>query len=154
MKFLFSSLLAGLALQVTQTYAADWTNESPEPITPVPPPWALKATVYAFPFVPLGPLPTKAYSPLERTGRTTEGSYVGGVGAIMIIRYSDTPVGPYDELAIVPGFFSYTQKLSGGGTKLRLDVRGTRFYVSQKYTNWNGRISTCFFPSARRAHPA
>lgn len=59
----------------------------------------------------------------------------------MIIRYSETPVGPYDEFVIVPGFFDYPRTFDTGITLTRTNIRGSRFYVSQKYTNYNGRVS-------------
>jgi len=117
------------------------TNDSPEPIIPVPPPWFLGATVFALPMAPAFPLPTKAYSPLERNSTAMEGNYVGLVGAILIIRYDDTPVGPYDELVLLPGFFEYPRNLADGTVEIRHNVRGSRFYVSQKYTTWNGRVN-------------
>ena len=70
------------------------TNNSTEPIEHVPPPWTLYATCYAFPLIPLTPLPAKAYSPLERNSTATEGEFLGLVGAILIVRYNETPVGP------------------------------------------------------------
>jgi hypothetical protein len=112
------------------------TNDSPEPITPAPPPWLLKATVYAFPLVPLTSLPSKAYAPLEKGSTATQGQFLGLVGAIMIIRYSETPVGPYDEFIIIPGFFGYERRYPDGSTQTRSNIRGSRFYVSQKYTTW------------------
>lgn len=118
------------------------TNDSPEPIIPVPPPWFLGATVYALPMAPSFPLPAKAYSPLERNSTAMEGNYVGLLGAILIIRYDDTPVGPYDELVLIPGFFEYPRNLADGTVEIRSNIRGSRFYVSQKYTTWNGRVST------------
>ncbi|KAF2808914.1 uncharacterized protein BDZ99DRAFT_488751 [Mytilinidion resinicola] len=103
----------------------DCTNNSTEPIIHVPPPWTLYVTVCAIPIIPTTPLPAKAYYPLERNSTATEGNFIGLVGAILIVSYNDTPVGPYDEFAIIPSYFE--------------NVRGSRFYVSQKYTNYNGR---------------
>jgi hypothetical protein len=117
------------------------TNNSTEPIIHIPPPWLLGATVYALAMPPAFPLPVKAYSPLERNSTATEGIYIGVLGALLIIRYSGTPVGPYDELVIIPGYFEYPRKLADGTLEIRKTIRGSRFYVSQKYTNWNGRVS-------------
>ena len=52
-----------------------------------------------------------------------------------IIRYSETPVGPYDELAILPGAFSGVGR--DGGKKR--DSRITGIWVSSKETLINGR---------------
>jgi hypothetical protein len=145
---LFSSAVLSL-LCWTSVQAQPWpcgtcTNDSPEPIIPAPPPWILKATAYAVPLIPIGPLPSKAYAPLEKGSTATQGTFLGLAGAILIIRYSDTPVGPYDEFTIIPGLFGYEKRLPDGTTQAKVGIRGSRFYVSQKYTNWNGRVSTCF----------
>jgi hypothetical protein len=138
MQFNFVSLVAALAAVST----AKWTNDSPEPIQPAPAPWTLQGTVYSLFFVPLSDkLPVKAYSPLERAHLSQhDGQFEGKLGTIQIIRYYDSPVGPYDELLITPGFFKYnnTDPYSGTVTE-RENVRITRIYVSQKYTCWNGR---------------
>lgn len=52
-----------------------------------------------------------------------------------IIRYSETPVGPYDELAILPGTFSGVGRDGGK----RRDSRITGIWVSSKETLINGR---------------
>jgi hypothetical protein len=109
------------------------TNSSPEPIIPVPPPWFLGATVYALPMPPAFPLPVKAYSPLERNSTAMQGNYIGVLGALLVVRY--------DEFVILPGYFEYPRTLPDGTVEIRETIRGTRFYVSQKYTNWNGRVS-------------
>ncbi|KAH7311295.1 hypothetical protein B0I35DRAFT_356947 [Stachybotrys elegans] len=118
--------------------AAQSDNDSTAPIVLAPPPWTLKGTVYSATFVPLSKkLPTKAYSPLERGSAVqTEGEFLGGIGMVQIIRYTESPVGPYDELLLLPGFFKYD-----GPTGERTNVRITRIYVSQKYTCWNGRTN-------------
>lgn len=144
MKLTVTSVLPFLA---SAALAQQWpcgncTNESPEPIEPVPAPWILKADAYAFPIPPvIGPLPSKAYAPLEKGSTATQGTYLGVAGAVLVVRYTDTPVGPYDELTFIPGAFGYQKKYSSGLTLPAVGIRGTRFYVSQKYTNWNGRVS-------------
>ncbi len=52
-----------------------------------------------------------------------------------IIRYSDTPVGTYDELALLPGYFNGV----GPEGKKRKDLRVTGIWVSQEATLMNGR---------------
>jgi hypothetical protein len=90
---------------------------------------------------PAFPLPVKAYSPLERNSTAMQGNYIGVLGTLLVVRYSETPVGPYDEFVILPGYFEYPRTLPDGTVEIRETIRGTRFYVSQKYTNWNGRVS-------------
>ncbi|KAF2664943.1 hypothetical protein BT63DRAFT_80795 [Microthyrium microscopicum] len=52
----------------------------------------------------------------------------------MIVRYADTPCGPYDEMMLIPGAFDVPSK-----NKKRLRI--TRIYVSQKDTMYNGRVN-------------
>ncbi|KAK5630611.1 hypothetical protein RRF57_006326 [Xylaria bambusicola] len=129
--------------------------ESNEPIVPVPAPWKLKGTVYFLSFWTNKAssakgkrndgLPTIAYSPLEAASPfanpAISGEHLGGLSQIQIIRYTDSPVGPYDELIVCPGYFEYEKDVSKGRTKKTKNARITRIYVSQKYTCWNGRTS-------------
>ncbi|OBZ73512.1 hypothetical protein A0H81_05838 [Grifola frondosa] len=62
---------------------------------------------------------------------TEDGASPGGMGAIALIRYTETPVGPYDELAIIPGEFA-----NPFGPPL---PRCTRIYVSSLASVYNGR---------------
>jgi hypothetical protein len=151
---LVAAFLIGVVWQTVYEQSppcGECTNNSTEPITHVPPPWILGATVFAVPLIPLTPLPSKAYSPLEKNSTATAGTFLGIVGIIMIIRYSETPVGPYDEFVIVPGFFDYPRTFEDGITLIRTNIRGSRFYVSQKYTNYNGCVST-YNPSPKAPH--
>ncbi|KAK9771488.1 hypothetical protein SCAR479_11827 [Seiridium cardinale] len=114
-----------------------------KPIVTVPAPWKLKGTVYTVTFWSrAGELPAFAYSPLEASSAFADpqisGQHRGGTSQIQIIRYTESPVGPYDELILVPGFFDYTVA-EGGTIKTQKNARVTRIYVSQKYTCWNGR---------------
>ena len=52
-----------------------------------------------------------------------------------ILRYSETPVGAYDELCIIPGHFSAPEKLGLKGKFMRI----TGIWVSQEATCRNGR---------------
>ncbi|KAK8013848.1 hypothetical protein PG990_007144 [Apiospora arundinis] len=122
----------------------DWTNNSTKPIELVPAPWALHGTVYSLAtLLPPATLPAKAYGPLERASPAYVGAaeYVGLLGMIQIIRYTDSPVGPYDELLLVPGYFKYPHIDAEGRQTERLNPSITRIYVSQKYTAKNGRLN-------------
>lgn len=120
------------------------TNSSPEPITLSPAPWTLHGDVYGLFLLPgLGiplvgnHLPVKAFGPLERKyPESIAGKFIGKLGMIQVIRYTDSPVGPYDEMLIIPGFFEFEEE-----GKRREAVRVSRIYVSQKFTAWNGRKS-------------
>ena len=135
--------IACLLLKLAVLSAAQWDNNSTRPIELAPAPWTLKGTVYSVTFIPTSTdLPTKAFAPLERQyASAVEGEYVGILGQIQIIRYTESPVGPYDELLIVPGFFKYNYISPSGDVEERKNVRVSRIYVSQKYTCWNGRTS-------------
>ena len=88
------------------------------PELPIPrPPWWLKGEGYIFPLkstreqaLRCGFLP-----PSERE------SFVGGWGAWMVVRYRESPVGPYDELLYIPG-------CSRRGWRLTWQI--TKIYVS------------------------
>lgn len=117
------------------------TNASTEPSALAPAPWELKASIaYVFPMIELTPhVPHKAFAPLERNSSyATSGQLLAGTGLIMIVRYKDSPVGPYDEFIVIPGLYNNPE--DGPIPRFRI----SRIYVSQKYTTWNGRNSKLF----------
>ena len=103
-------------------------------------PWTCKCTAYVlifFTFSSKGLPHDITYDPLEgQSGPFMEdsqaGAFKGGTGMIEIVRYSETPVGPYDEIVLIPGEFETPGKKERGS-------RITRIYVSQKETCYNGR---------------
>jgi len=82
-------------------------------------------------------LPAGSYSPLEASSSFADpevsGKYTGGPGVCMILRYTDTPVGPYDEVIWMPGYF----EIPGTGRK---HVRIARIYVSRLESVFNGEL--------------
>lgn len=134
---------------------------SSETIKKAPAPWTCKGQVYSFSFY-TGPgtlnkvaedVSAVAFSPLERESyfaSAEAGRFCGGLGGFMIIRYTDTPVGPYDELLIIPGAYSY-QVQEKGKLVDKKNSRLTHIYVSQTNTLYNGRHSElaplCFLKS-------
>lgn len=62
----------------------------------------------------------------------TSGAFKGGLMFVMIVRYTSSPVGPYDELMYVPGQFAVPPNKSAAN-------RITRIYVSTKESVYNGR---------------
>lgn len=121
-------------------------STSPAPGTSLPlapPPWSCKATIYVLSFYnsASATLPLDiAYDPLELHAESFSsekevGKYVGGLGMAYIVRYTDTPVGTYDELAIIPGSFS---KVGPDGKKEKNSMI-TGIWVSQETTLMNGR---------------
>jgi hypothetical protein len=84
------------------------------------------------------PLPANAYSPLEASSPAfadpaQSGAFKGGLGLVIIIRYSDTPLGSYNEMIYMPGSFDVPRP----GRKAA--ARVTRIYVDQKETTYNGQ---------------
>ncbi len=111
-----------------------------------PPPWTCKATVYNIYFwtskAVAAQLPAKAYSPLEAQSSFASqefGKPIGGLSSLQLIRYSETPVGPYDELLLVPGKFAYPAEGKDGKREVKKGLKLTRIYVSTDKTCWNGR---------------
>lgn len=120
----------------------------PEPIPAVPPPWKLRGDVYFFSFWTSASqarnLPSMAYSPLESRSEYASSSFsrpVGGVSMVQILRYRESPVGPYDELLVVPGSFDWIRDEANGKQKRGRNPKISRIYVSQKHTCYNGRLS-------------
>lgn len=63
------------------------------PVHRVPAPWTLKAESYLL-FVKLSELPKGVYDRFEGAWEDEAlGRFEGGLGAVMIVRYTDTPVG-------------------------------------------------------------
>jgi len=60
-----------------------------------------------------------------------QAAFKGGIGAVMLVRYTKAPCGPYDELLYIPGFFTHQNK-----TYLRI----TKIFVSSKESvEWGRR---------------
>lgn len=106
-----------------------------------PPPWKCKATAYVLTWynsasngIPLDIVydPVEANDPSFSSEKHV-GTYKGGLCMAQILRYSETPVGPYDELAILPGFWTGVK-----GSKQK-DSRITGIWVSQETALMNGR---------------
>jgi len=123
-------------------------NASPEsPPAVIPPPWLFKTKLYFF-TTPLKPanrddpllqgLPPGSYNPGETIHPSArapvKGSpqWKGGMFKVVIVRYEDTPIGPYDELiAASDGFANPYEK----GTSSRI----TNIYVDSRKSIWYGR---------------
>lgn len=107
------------------------------PFTPAPSPWHnMKADVFwsvAWMSAANG-LPAGTYGPLEANSSfgdpETSGKYIGGPGVCMIVWYKDTPVGPYDEIIWMTGYF---EVLEMG----RKHARIARIYVSRMESVFN-----------------
>jgi hypothetical protein len=151
--FTFTRLNIWAYFLSTQKMPPTSTTESPPAsIAPVPGPWTLRGTVYTIgTYISsknaalLSENKSFLYDPLELSSSFAAGKAVGGVGMVQVIRYTESPVGPYDELLMVPGFFEREDiATSKNGEKIsvkRKSPRCTRIYVSQERTCWNGRKS-------------
>jgi hypothetical protein len=112
-------------------------------------PWLnLPVSTYILPFISSPPLLDHAYAPLEAASSfasaEASGEFCGGLGIIQIVRYHDSPVGPYDELLVVPGYFRVPGTKAWTGSEKSIG-RVTRIYVSQKNTCWNGEFAGLIF---------
>ncbi|KZT33078.1 hypothetical protein SISSUDRAFT_445248 [Sistotremastrum suecicum HHB10207 ss-3] len=98
--------------------------------------WKNLGSAYWFLFPPTRPdtpLLDGAYHPLEGAFSATKtGQFKGGLGSVQVVRYTDTPVGPYDELIYIPGEFDNPVNGMSG-------LRITRIYVSTEASIYNGR---------------
>ena len=128
------------------------TPTPPETIPAVPPPWKLKGTIYSFMMYAsrkdvdiLTQKKTFLYSSLEAGSSFSDGAFLGGLAMVQIIRYTESPVGPYDELVMAPGQFQYEveNEIENGrkGIEKKSNLRITKIFVSQPQTCWNGRAS-------------
>lgn len=125
------------------------TPAPPSSIPSAPPPWTTKSTAYLLPFYhsPSQPLPSKAYTPLSASHAPFSeepqcGVFKGGLGLLHLLRYTETPVGSYDELAIMPGYFETSKGRGDGKEKIgkkAKNMRITAIWVSQRDTCYNGK---------------
>jgi hypothetical protein len=121
------------------------------PIPAALPPWNLRGTIYTFVMhvsakdaEVLASNKSFIYSPLEASSSFATDKFVGGLATVQVIRYLESPVGPYDEFLISTGAFEYGVEVERNSKKeviTKKNTRTTRIYVSQKQTCWNGRTS-------------
>lgn len=68
-----------------------------------PPPWQLEGSGVVIFF----PANKKRVLDLGMLTSEDSAAYRGGIGAVMLVRYTQAPCGPYDELLYIPGLFDY-----------------------------------------------
>ncbi|KAF2638171.1 hypothetical protein P280DRAFT_455978 [Massarina eburnea CBS 473.64] len=102
-------------------------------------PWATKSECYWM-IVNLRSLPEGVYDSLEEPC-LEHADFKGGLGLIIIVRYKETPVGPYDEIILIPGSFAVPQPKDGPIKIPKNALRVCRIYVSQRTTTYNGRLN-------------
>lgn len=106
-------------------------------------PWSLTGEGWIIPvYTPFSeepiPLPDASYADLEKgTPADLSDRFHGGVGFVMIVRYTTGDAGPYDEIMYVPGLFSRSG--ARDGDKPQYDFAITRIYVSTDESVANGR---------------
>ncbi|KAI0075586.1 hypothetical protein K474DRAFT_1370916 [Panus rudis PR-1116 ss-1] len=125
----------------TETTIADANTSSDHPFPEAPAPWQCKGETFWF-YTYVSPTKDKPYpsksefNDIEGTSAFADpkvtGEFEGGLAFVMIVRYTETPVGPYDEIIWSPGKFKVPPT---GKSALRI----TRIYVSGKETTYNGR---------------
>jgi hypothetical protein len=103
-------------------------------------PWKCRFDNYWLPYYHTGPLPSNAYAPIEAahpsfSDPALAGEFKGGWAMIQLCRYKESPVGLYNELIFIPGYFD----VPGQNKK---NLRITRIYVSQKDTLYHGNVHT------------
>ena len=69
-----------------------------------PAPWSLTGHLYCFVHGTRSPSANPQHSENPDPSRR---ALMGGLGGILLFRYNTSPVGPYDELIIVPGAYGY-----------------------------------------------
>ncbi|KAL4922072.1 hypothetical protein BDW62DRAFT_197311 [Aspergillus aurantiobrunneus] len=131
----------------------------PNPAIPIaPPPWTLKAQAWTFLYSDINTddcpsqnpnntpetlqsiLPPGAYHPFETLHASALRKLTNGnpqfqtswLKAVMIVRYTDTDVGPYDELILIPG---RAVNPNTGKKEMRIST----IYVSTDASVWSGR---------------
>jgi hypothetical protein len=108
-----------------------------DPHVVAPAPWKLKGKAWVLLYrAPNGVLPSDAYPAHERgtpyADEAVNGPFKNILGSIFIVRYTETDVGPYDEIIFNPGAFEDPV------TKSK-HPRITTIYVSTEASVRNGR---------------
>jgi hypothetical protein len=137
-------------------------DPSPPPDIPFsPPPWQFRGKLYLFTTLlkpvqredpTLQGLPPGSYNPSETVHPSglapINGApqWKGGLSYIVVIRYEESPVGPYDELiAVSDGFANPFEKGTTAG-------RITNIYVDSRQSVWHGRRTWSMFFNPSFSH--
>jgi hypothetical protein len=101
-------------------------KENTDRIKDAPAPWTLNGQV-AYLFIQGS---RSAQESFNDNPDPIHSPFRGGLGMMMLVRYTDSPVGPYDELLFIPGCYEF-----GDTTYYRI----TQIYVSSIDSVINGR---------------
>ncbi|KAL7270642.1 hypothetical protein RUND412_006644 [Rhizina undulata] len=124
------------------------SSSSSDPFPPAPAPWTCRGEAFwLFAYTSSSSAketqpPAEAYGDVEREewgDKGRSGEFKGGFGTVQLVRYTETPVGPYDELMWCPGRFGVPGTSEGFQGEEREGMRITRIYVSNKGSVYNGR---------------
>ncbi|KAJ7512838.1 hypothetical protein B0H11DRAFT_2213395 [Mycena galericulata] len=99
-----------------------------------PAPWQLKGRSWLFTLSPLrttNSFPAGWSDAYQADALSSGGEFTGGLGLVQVVSYTESPVGPYDELIYIPGRWKYANGTSA--------FRITRIYVSSRESTMNGR---------------
>ncbi|EMD87117.1 hypothetical protein COCC4DRAFT_41318 [Bipolaris maydis ATCC 48331] len=125
------------------TYGTFGGDAERHPVPRSEAPWdKLKAESYSL-FLKLSELPKGTYDEFEASwaDEKENGAFKGGLGAVIVVRYTETPVGPYDEIIFVPGNFTTPLLPPTPSSIPAKALRISRIYVSQRTTTYNGRLN-------------
>ncbi len=92
-----------------------------------PPPWDLTGEGFIFPFLPNQKIIQKWLT------NANDLQYRGGLGAIMLVNYESSNVGPYYELLFIPGNFSKNSRNHKSITKIYVS---SEVSVREGFKNW------------------
>lgn len=101
-------------------------EDSSDKVKDAPTPWTLTGDV-AYLFVHGS---RTALDSFNENPDPSQSPFRGGCGGMILVRYNDSPVGPYDELLLVPGCYQF-----GDTTYYRI----SQIYVSSMASVINGR---------------
>lgn len=145
-------MITSSLLKFYNYFYSTMSSTTSEPIPAAPPPWTLKAKIWSLPIYVTSKMAATLsadkgflYSASEANSSFSSDKLVGGLALAQIIRYTESPAGPYDELIISPGYFEWaSERKSKDGKPIpdkRKNLRVTKIFVSQEITCFNGRKS-------------
>jgi hypothetical protein len=94
-----------------------------------PAPWNLKGKGFIFPFLS----DEKKMIQSQLLSAEDQKDFLGGLGAVMLVNYEESNVGPYYELLFMPGDFRYKNKKYKRITRIYVS---SKLSISQGIKNW------------------
>ncbi len=109
-----------------------------------PAPWNLRGQGWLF----LYHFSEKAQTIPELLPRESTGAYQGGLGALMLVDYQSSDVGPYQELLFIPGRFRFGQEKFYSISRIWVSTEAS---VVNGQNNWGIPKELASFSVARKA---